>query len=64
MKVNGEERSLPQEERVVGVVGELGVVGLGVGVENMGCIVPRAGLAEEKLTDADHLEVVCFVGGG
>ena len=27
-------------------------------------IIPRAQFAEEKLTDADHLEVVCFVGGG
>ena len=35
-----------------------------VAVEKNGSIVPRAAFAEEKLADADHLEVVCFVGGG
>ena len=35
-----------------------------VAVEKNGTIIPRAQFAEEKLTDADHLEVVCFVGGG
>ena len=32
--------------------------------EKNGTIIPRAQFAEEKLTDTDHLEVVCFVGGG
>ena len=33
-------------------------------VEKNGTIILRAQFAEEQLTDADHLEVVCFVGGG
>ena len=62
MKVNGEERSLPQD--VLGLLRELGHDPQRVAVEKNGSIVPRAAFAEEKLTDADHLEVVCFVGGG
>lgn len=64
MKVNGEERSLPQEGTVLGLLRELGHDPQRVAVEKNGSIVPRAAFAEEKLTDADHLEVVCFVGGG
>ena len=59
MKVNGEERSLPQEGTVLGLLRELGHDPQRVAVEKNGTIVPRA-----ALTDADHLEVVCFVGGG
>ena len=64
MKVNGDERSLPQEGTVLGLLRELGHDPQRVAVEKNGSIVPRAAFAEEKLTDADHLEVVCFVGGG
>ena len=49
MKVNGDELGHDPQR---------------VAVEKNGSIVPRAAFAEEKLTDADHLEVVCFVGGG
>ena len=56
--------SLPQEGTVLGLLRELGHDPQRVAVEKNGSIVPRAAFAEEKLTDADHLEVVCFVGGG
>ena len=55
---------LPQEGTVLGLLRELGHDPQRVAVEKNGSIVPRAAFAEEKLTDADHLEVVCFVGGG
>ena len=61
---NHHERSLPQEGTVLGLLRELGHDPQRVAVEKNGSIVPRAAFAEEKLTDADHLEVVCFVGGG
>ena len=54
MKVNGNERAVPAEGTVLALLA----------VEKNGTIIPRAQFAEEKLTDADHLEVVCFVGGG
>ena len=55
MKVNGEERSLPQDGTVLGLLRELGHDPQRVAVEKNGSIVPRAAFAEEKLTDADHL---------
>ena len=62
MKVNGNERAVPAEGTVLALLKELDPQR--VAVEKNGTIIPRAQFAEEKLTDADHLEVVCFVGGG
>ena len=64
MKVNGNERAVPVEETVLALLKELGHDPQRVAVEKNGTIIPRAQFAEENLTDADHLEVVCFVGGG
>ena len=64
MKVNGNERAVPAEGTVLSLLKELGHDPQRVAVEKNGAIIPRAQFAEEKLTDADHLEVVCFVGGG
>ena len=64
MKVNGNERAVPAEGTVLALLKELGHDPQRVAVEKNGTIIPRAQFAEEKLTDADHLEVVCFVGGG
>lgn len=64
MKVNGKERAVPAEETVLALLNELGHDPQRVAVEKNGTIIPRADFAAEKLTDADHLEVVCFVGGG
>ena len=62
MKVNGNERAVPAEGTVLALLKELGHDPQRVAVEKNGTIIPRAQFAEEKLTDADHLEVVCFVG--
>lgn len=48
MKVNGEERSLPQEGTVLGLLRELGHDPQRVAVEKNGSIVPRAAFAEES----------------
>ena len=64
MKVNGNERAVPAEGTVLALLKELGHDPQRVAVEKNGTIIPRAQFAEEKLTEADHLEVVCFVGGG
>ena len=64
MKVNGNERAVPAEGTVLALLKELGHDPQRVAVEKNGTIIPRAQFAEEKLTDADHLEVVGFVGGG
>lgn len=64
MKVNGKERAVPAEGTVLALLNELRHDPQRVAVEKNGTIIPRADFAAEKLTDADHLEVVCFVGGG
>ena len=64
MKVNGNERAVPAEGTVLALLKELGHDPQRVAVEKNGTIIPRAQFAEEQLTAADHLEVVCFVGGG
>ena len=63
-KERKDEHESPQDGTVLGLLRELGHDPQRVAVEKNGSIVPRAAFAEEKLTDADHLEVVCFVGGG
>ena len=64
MKVNGNERAVPAEGPGLSLLKALGHDPPRGAVETTGTIIPRAQFAEEKLTDADHLEVVCFVGGG
>ena len=64
MRVNGKDRAVPAGGTVLALLGELGHDPARVAVEKNGVIVPRAQFAEENLTDSDHLEVVCFVGGG
>ena len=64
MKGNGTERAVPADGTVLSRRKELGHDPQRVAVEKNGTIIPRAQFAEEKLTDADHLEVVCCVGGG
>ena len=63
MKVNGNERAVPAEGTVLALLKELGHDPQRVAVEKNGTIIPRAQFAEEKLTDADHLEIGA-VGGG
>ena len=55
MKVNGEERSLPQEGTVLGLLRELGHDPQRVAVEKNGSIVPRAAFAEEKQIGRAHV---------
>ena len=64
MKVNGKDRAVPAEGTVLALLAELGHDPARVAVEKNGVIVPRAQFGAEKLADSDHLEVVCFVGGG
>ena len=64
MKVNGKNQTIPTKNTILGLLNELGHDPQRVAVEKNGAIIPRAQFAEEKLTDADYLEVVCFVGGG
>jgi sulfur carrier protein len=64
VRVNGEEREVPERTTVRGLVELLGLGEGPVAVEKNGDVVPRAEHTTVELTDGDVIEVVHFVGGG
>ena len=65
--INGEERDFsdaPVQFTLAALVERLGMKADRVAVELNRDIVPRDRWAETELHEADHLEVVHFVGGG
>ena len=65
--LNGQSRSfeaLSQPASLEQLIGELGLKGDRVAVEQNGEIVPRSSWAEAVVKEGDRLEVVHFVGGG
>ncbi len=63
VRVNGEDRELPDGTSIAGLLTELGFTGL-VAVERNGDVVRRKDHAETNLHEADVVEIVHFVGGG
>ena len=63
VRVNGEDRDLPEGATVSAVLTELGFTGL-VAVELNGEVVRRKDHPETAIREGDALEVVHFVGGG
>ncbi|MBQ7883827.1 MAG: sulfur carrier protein ThiS [Phascolarctobacterium sp.] len=64
MKLNGETVTLTEETTLVSFLENNGYSSNKIAVELNGDIIPRSRYASVILTDADKLEVVCFVGGG
>jgi len=64
LTVNGEERQLPDELTVSGLLERLGISVKAVAVEVNREIVPRARHAETRLKEGDRVEIVTFVQGG
>lgn len=64
VRVNGEERELPEGTSVKDLLGHLGIGTPRVAVERNREIVPKAEYAATALASGDALEVVEFVGGG
>jgi sulfur carrier protein len=64
VRVNGEDRELPEGATVASLLRELGIATPRVAVERNREIVPKAEYASTSLTSGDALEVVEFVGGG
>lgn len=64
MKVNGEVQVLARQITLTEFLREQGYAPEKVAVELNGEIIPRREYASKILTDADKLEIVCFVGGG
>lgn len=64
MVLNGQNIFLPQPLTLLELLQEQGYRPQLVAVERGGVIVKRSDYAGTIITDADHLEIVSFVGGG
>ncbi len=62
--VNGEPRAVPAGSTASDLVVALGFAGRPLAVEVNEEVVPRAMLADCRLTSGDRLELVTLVGGG
>jgi thiamine biosynthesis protein ThiS len=62
--INGEPRSVPAGVSLEELLGLLGLEQDRVAIEYNLSIIHRGRWAEVKLSDADRLEIVQFVGGG
>jgi sulfur carrier protein len=62
--INGEEREVPENPTVAGLLDFLGVPRERVAVEVNLAVVRRADHDTHRLAPGDHVEVVAFVGGG
>jgi len=64
MKLNGKTVALEQEQTLFNFLIAQRFDDRTIAVERNGKIVPRAEYANIRLSDADKLEIVRFVGGG
>ncbi|MEJ7734903.1 MAG: sulfur carrier protein ThiS [Polyangiaceae bacterium] len=64
VRVNGEDRDVPQRTTVRALVELLELSEGPVAVERNGDVVPRAEHAAVEIAEGDVIEVVHFVGGG
>ena len=64
IRVNGEEREVPEATTVSGLLALIDVTAARVAVEVNREIVPRSRHGEHALADGDRVEIVTMVGGG
>jgi thiamine biosynthesis protein ThiS len=64
IKVNGEEREVPSETTLEGLVRLLALAPERLAVEHNYEVVRRDEWARRRLADGDRVEIVHFVGGG
>jgi len=64
MKINGKTVELEQDQTLFEFLATQQFDSRAVAVERNGEIVPRAEYGNIRLSDADTLEIVRFVGGG
>lgn len=62
--INGDPRQFEAPLNCAELLDRLDLAGKRIALERNGEIVPRGRLADERLTDGDHLEIVVAVGGG
>lgn len=64
VRVNGQEREIPEGEALAHLLSALKLTAGRVAVERNGAIVPRDRFEGTILVAGDRLEIVQFVGGG
>ena len=64
VRINGDEREVPEGLRVDGLLGHLGLKPEMIVVEHNGDILRRDALADATVREGDSFELVHFVGGG
>jgi thiamine biosynthesis protein ThiS len=64
VRLNGQERDLPEGATLGDLVRALGLEPSRIAVERNGQVVPKARYDAEVLSEGDRLEIVHFVGGG
>lgn len=64
VRVNGQDREVPEGHTITDLLAELGLGDRRVAVERNREVVPRAAHGSTLLADGDRLELVTFVGGG
>jgi len=64
IRVNGEQRRVPDGTSVAEMVDLLGLDPRRVAVERNLAVIPRSTLGQVRVEDGDDFEIVHFVGGG
>lgn len=64
VRVNGEDRELPEGITVDALLARLGLMPERVAVERNRLVVKRATWSETRLSEGDEVEILTFVGGG
>jgi thiamine biosynthesis protein ThiS len=64
IRVNGDEREIPDGLTVAALLGHLGMSGDRVAIERNFDILPRAAWSNTAVQPNDSYEIVHFVGGG
>ncbi|MEM6413407.1 MAG: sulfur carrier protein ThiS [Pseudomonadota bacterium] len=62
--INGEPHEIEQGLSIFDLAATLELAPDKIAIERNRSIVPRSTFAETRLCDGDHIEIVCFVGGG
>ncbi len=62
--VNGEDREVPAELTITGLLADMGLSEKRVAVEKNQAIVPRSRHETTGLSDGDRIEIVTAIGGG
>lgn len=64
VRINGDQREVPDGLNVAGLLGHLGIAAERVAIERNLDVLPRERWPETQVAPNDSFEIVHFVGGG